>query len=117
MTARHLIRILAAFALLMMPLAMVGQGHAAASASHHAAADADADADAHCQDMAAVPAEEGDERQNGLAQCMMACAALPGWQAPLLAAAPAPRPSVFAGRASPISGLAPEAETPPPRTA
>ena len=113
MTARHLTRILAAFALLMMPLAMVGQGHAAASARHHAAAAA---ADEHCQDMAA-PEEEDGERQNGLAQCMMACAALPAWQAPLLAAAPAPRPTVFAGKASPIAGLSPEAETPPPRTA
>jgi hypothetical protein len=114
MTARHLTRILAAFALLMMPLAMIGQGHAAASAPHHAAPAA---ADEHCQDMAAVPAKEGDERQNGLAQCMMACAALPAWEAPLLAAAAAPRPSLFAGKALPISGLAPEAETPPPRTA
>lgn len=112
MLADRLIRILAAFAMLLMPLAMAGGVPAAAAAApHHAAAAA---SEGHCSQSGE---DDQDRRQGAAAHCTMACAALPAWQAPLPAATPAPRPSVFAGTLLPVSGLAPEAETPPPRTA
>jgi hypothetical protein len=61
--------------------------------------------------------EQQDRRQEGAAQCMMACAALPAAEAPRHEEAEAPRPSLYALTIVPISGLAPESETPPPRTA
>jgi hypothetical protein len=48
---------------------------------------------------------------------MMACAALPAAEAPRQDQAQVLRPSLYALTIVPIGGLAPEAETPPPRTA
>ena len=99
-------------ALLLMPLAMAGQGHAFAAAPHHQMA-ASAQEDCH-----KGKSEQQDKRQqSGAAQCMMACAALPAAEAPPRETAEAPRPSLYALPIVPISGLVPEATTPPPRTA
>jgi hypothetical protein len=98
-------------ALLLMPLAMAGQGHAVAAAPDHQVAAA-ADEDCH----KGKPGQQ-DRRQDGAVQCMMACAALPAAEAPPQQEAEVLRPSLYALTIVPIIGLAPEAETPPPRTA
>ncbi len=112
MSATRLLRILAAFALLLMPLAMASQGHAVAAAPHH---DAATSAAGHHHHQRAPEQEE--QRQSSAAQCMMACAALPAPDAPLAHEVEAPRPAPFALPVRLIAGLAPEAETPPPRSA
>jgi hypothetical protein len=112
MPAFSFLRVLTLLALLLMPLAMAGQSHAVAAMPHHGAA---MSAEQDC-DRGGSP--EGDERrQDGRAQCMMACAALPAWDAPPRAEAPAPRAVIYAPLVVRIAGLAPEAETPPPRIA
>jgi hypothetical protein len=111
MPAFSLLRLFTMLALLLMPLAMAGQGHAVAAAPHLAAAAAAA-ADEDCHK---GKPEQQDRRQDGVAQCMMACAALPAAEAPRQQEAEAPRPSLYALTIIPISGLAPESETPPPR--
>jgi hypothetical protein len=111
MPACRLLRVLTLLAMLLMPLAMAGQGHAVAAAPHHQMA-ASADEDCH----KGRPGQQ-DRRQDGAAQCMMACAALPAAEAPRQEQAVLLRPSLYALTIVPISGLAPEAETPPPRTA
>ena len=111
MPAFSLLRVFAMAALLLMPLAMAGQGHAAAPTSHHGAA---AQEDCH---QGSKPDRQEERRQNGLAQCMMACAALPATDTPPQVEAAAPRPALYALPVAAIGGLAPEAATPPPRTA
>jgi hypothetical protein len=99
-------------ALLLMPLAMAGQGHAAAAAQHHQVAAA-AQEDCH----QGKPEQQDERRQSGAAQCMMACAALPVAQAPEAGEAEPPRLSLYAAPIIVMSGVAPEATTPPPRSA
>jgi hypothetical protein len=112
MPAFRLPRILLMLALLLMPLAMAGQGHAVAALPHHQMA-ASAQEDCHQGKQ-----EQQDERRtDGLAQCMMACAALPAMQAPDAGEAETPRLSLYAPPVAAMRGLAPEATTPPPRTA
>jgi len=113
MTASRLLRILAMFALLLMPLAMAGQGHAIAAAPHGQMASADA---GHCADMES----KGDKKHKGgssSADCLMACAALPAAEAPLAVEQIVLRPTLVAVLVPVITGLSPEAETPPPRIA
>jgi hypothetical protein len=106
MPAFSLMRVLAAFALLLMPLA--GQGHAMAAVPHHQTA-ASPDEDCH-------GAPEPEERsQDGVAQCLMACAALPALEMPLRHSPEPLRLTLFALPLTAIGGLAPEAEIPPPR--
>ena len=112
MPAFSLVRLFTMLALLLMPVAMAGQGHAVAAAPHHGTA---ASAEGHHHD-GSGPHEE-ERKQDGVAQCMTACAALPAMDAPAEAKAEAPRPILFALPVVPIDGLAPEAATPPPRTA
>jgi hypothetical protein len=112
MPASRLLRVLTMLAMLLMPLAMIGQGHAVAAAPHHAVAAAAAEEDCH-----KGKPEQQDRRQDGAAQCMMACAALPAADAPRQEQAQVLRPSLYALTIVPIGGLAPEAETPPPRIA
>ena len=113
MPAFRLPRILLMLALLLMPLAMAEQGHAVAAAPHHQTA-ASAGEDCH---QGSKPQQQDERQQSGAAQCMMACAALPASEAPPREEAEALRPSLYALPIVPISGLAPEATTPPPRTA
>ena len=113
MTASRLLRLLAMFALLLMPLAMAGQGHAVAAAPHGEMASAEA---GHCADIES----EGDRKhQSGsaAADCLMACAALPAAGAPVAAEQIVLRPTPVAALQPAIVGLSPEAETPPPRIA
>jgi hypothetical protein len=112
MPAFSLVRLLAMLALLLMPLAMAGQGHAAAATPHHAAAASPA---GHHHQSSSPEQEE--QRKGSAAQCMMACAALPAFDAPLRHETEAPSAALFALPVRPITGLAPEAETPPPRPA
>jgi hypothetical protein len=113
MTASRLVRLLTVLALLLMPLAMAGQGHAIAAAPHHEIA---TDGAGHCADT--KPDDGSDERGAGTAaQCMMACAALPAAGAPLPAARTVLRTAVTGTPVAGITGLAPESETPPPRSA
>jgi hypothetical protein len=113
MPALSLLRVLTMLAMLLMPLAMAGQGHAAAAAApHHQMAAPAAEEDCH----KGKPGQQ-DRRQDAAAQCMMACAALPAAEAPRQDQAQVLRPSLYALTIVPIGGLAPEAETPPPRTA
>lgn len=112
MPAFRLPRVLLMLALLLMPLAMTGQGHAVAAAPHHQLA-ASAGEDCH-----QGKSEQNEQRrQTGGAHCMIACAALPAAEATPQEHAEGPRPSLYALPIVPISGLAPEATTPPPRTA
>ena len=111
MPASRLLHLLTVLAMLLMPLAMAGQGHAVAATPHHQMAAA---AEEACHK--SVP-EQQDRREDGAAQCMMACAALPAAEAPPHAEAQELRPSLYALTIVPIIGLAPESETPPPRTA
>jgi hypothetical protein len=104
----NFLRLVLALAVLMMPVAMIGGAAAAAGASHHAIA-----SDDHCRDMPA-PADEPPGRS---VDCMMSCAAIPAETSvpdaqpellqPILPAQPAPS----------LTGLSPEAATPPPRSA
>ena len=111
MTAARLLQLLAIFALLLMPLAMAGQSHAAATAPHHQMASAQ---EGHC----AAPAGEEDTSRSGpSAECLMACAALPAAEAPVAIERIVPKPTLAARAPRTISGLSPEAETPPPRFA
>ena len=110
MTASRLLQLLTLVAMLLMPLAMAKQGHAVAATPHHAMA---ADA-GHCTDSTPEQDERGSKSS---AECLMACAALPGTEAPLAAERIAPRPSLITPPARTIAGLSPEAETPPPRIA
>ncbi|HEY0027436.1 MAG TPA: hypothetical protein VGC35_06165 [Allosphingosinicella sp.] len=113
MTASRLFRLLAMFALLLMPLAMAGQGHAVAAAPHGETASADA---GHCADMEG----KGDKKRHdgsSAAECLMACAALPAAGAPVAAEQIVLRPTPVAALEPAIVGLSPEAETPPPRIA
>jgi hypothetical protein len=101
------------FALLLMPLAMAGQGHAVAAAPHGQTASAEA---GHCADMDG----KGEKKQHegsSAAECLMACAALPAAGAPVAAEQIVLRPTPVAALAPAIVGLSPEAETPPPRIA
>ncbi|HEY0147474.1 MAG TPA: hypothetical protein VGB70_00570 [Allosphingosinicella sp.] len=110
MPAISLFRALLAFALLLMPLAMIGQGHAMAAMPQSASASE------HCHEGSA-PAERDSSSHESGAQCAIACAALPSPEARVAqAVAPAALP-LFAFPAVPATGLAPEAETPPPRIA
>ena len=113
MTASRLVRFLAMLALLLMPLAMAGQGHAVAAAPHHETA---SDTAGHCADMDSDQSTE-ERGSSTSAQCLMACAALPAADAPLPAARTVFRASATGTPAAGITGLAPESETPPPRTA
>ena len=113
MTASRLFSLLAMFALLLMPLAMAGQGHAVAAAPHGEMASAEA---GHCADMEG----KGDRKHQGgssAAECLMACAALPAAGAPMAAEQIVLRPTPVAALQPAIVGLSPEAETPPPRIA
>jgi hypothetical protein len=112
MPAFSFLRVLTLLALLLMPLAMAGQGHAVAATPHHGAA---MSANPDCERDGTPKSDE--HRQDGLAQCMMACAALPAAEAPPRAEAQAPRPVLYALPVVRTAGLAPEAETPPPRIA
>ncbi|HEX8586259.1 MAG TPA: hypothetical protein VF680_17850 [Allosphingosinicella sp.] len=113
MTASRLLRLLAMFALLLMPLAMAGQGHAVAAAPHGEMASAEA---GHCADMDGK-ADKKDQGGSSAADCLMACAALPAAEAPLAAEQIVLRPTLVAVLVPVITGLSPEAETPPPRIA
>ncbi|HEX8580238.1 MAG TPA: hypothetical protein VF655_11685 [Allosphingosinicella sp.] len=113
MPAHSLFRLLLAFALLLMPLAMAGQGHAMAAAPAHGSAMAMGD---DCHESGA-PAEQNKSRHEGAAQCAIACAALPSFEARIAETlAPTALP-LFTLPVLPASGLGPEAETPPPRIA
>ena len=104
---RRILSFLALVALLFAPLAMV---NGAAAAMPHAQSEA---AMEHCEGMA--PAQDEGEESKASIDCMLACAALPAIasgappEAMMTAAAPAPL------RFSSLSGVLPEAETPPPR--
>lgn len=105
---KRLVFLLAALAVLLAPLTMIGGG-AAMAMSHGMAAEAGMD---HCAGMD----EPSKDQPRGDIECMMACAAI----APLASRfearlmAPAPLPRVLA--ATEARGLDPEAETPPPRS-
>lgn len=102
---RRLTFLLAAFALLFAPLAMIGGG---AATAHAPAASSAMD---HC---AGMDGSSSDQPAMGI-DCLIACAAIPALPpriegrmvAPAPVAVPAP---IVAG-----TGLDPEAETPPPR--
>jgi hypothetical protein len=113
MTASRLVRLLAMFALLLMPLAMIGQGHAIAAAPHH---DMTSAASGHCADMDSKPDKKHHDSSSA-AECLMACAALPAAEAPAPVEQIALRPTLVAALVPVTVGLAPEAETPPPRLA
>jgi hypothetical protein len=105
MAFRFLLRLSALLALLLAPAGMLGS-HAAMAMPHQAAASAD-----HCPDKQS-PADE--ERQQ-MADCAMACSAMPaaaqhlGGDDAVASALPkmTPAPS--------LKGSRPEADTPPPR--
>jgi hypothetical protein len=100
-------------ALLLMPLAMAGQGHAVAASPHHEMV---SDTVGHCAD---TQSSQGDDERGSStsAQCLMACAALPAAEAPLPAAQAVLRAVATGTPAAGITGLAPESATPPPRIA
>ena len=104
---------LIALALLLMPLAMAGQGHAMAAAPAHSGEMAMAD---DCHESSA-PAEQNKSRHEGAAQCAIACAALPSPEARFAEALAPTTPALFTLPVLPATGLGPEAETPPPRIA
>ena len=113
MPAPSLLRLLLAFALLLMPLAMAGQGHAMAAAPAHDAAMVMGN---DCHESGA-PAEQDKSRHEGAARCAIACAALPSFEARIAETlAPTALP-LFTLPLLPAGGLGPEAETPPPRIA
>jgi hypothetical protein len=112
MPVSRLLHVLTVLAMLLMPLAMAGRGHAAAAVPHPGMAAATAQEDCH----KGTP-DQQDSRQDAAARCMMACAALPAAEAPRQAEPQVLRPSLYAATVVPIGGLAPEAETPPPRLA
>ncbi|HEX9955548.1 MAG TPA: hypothetical protein VGB48_10105 [Allosphingosinicella sp.] len=111
--AHRLLRAVLAFALLLMPVAMAGQGHVMAAAPAHSGGMA-MDEDCH---EGSVPAEQNKGRHEGAAQCAIACAALPSPEARFAEALVPTTPVLFALPVLPVTGLGPEAETPPPRTA
>jgi hypothetical protein len=101
------------FALLLMPLAMAGQGHAVAAAPHGEMASAET---GHCAD---TDGKRNKKHGGGssAADCLMACAALPAAEAPLAAEQIVLCTTLVAVLVPVITGLSPEAETPPPRIA
>jgi hypothetical protein len=116
MPAFSLVRILTMLALLLMPLAMAGQAHAGGAMAHHAETGS-AEAHRHEGGSHRQKGQEERRQQDGMAQCMIACAALPAAEAAPNTTREAPRACLYALPIAPISGLAPEAETPPPRFA
>lgn len=122
LAGRHLVRLVTLLALLTASVGMIGSHGARAmpgaamehGAAVHGAIDHDgAPASGHCADM--QPGQH-DHRGSADIDCMIACAGLP---ATLATHAVAPviralRPSL--PLASPLHGLAPEADTPPPRS-
>lgn len=121
MPVSRILRILTLLAVLLSPLAMVHAPATAASgpaaetvAAHHAAsmlASAEAGTGDHCPDRDGDPASG----RSAALDCAIACAALPATidrltLPPRLPALPAATPPC-AG----VHGLAPEADTPPPR--
>ena len=101
MSLSRLVILVAALAVLFAPLAMIGAGGAMA---HEAVA-------AHCADMD-TSSDEAPGRDNA---CMMACAAIPSFSAGVEQVTVAPAPLPHPPLAESVSGLAPEAVTPPPR--
>ena len=84
-----------------------------AAAPAHEAAMATGD---DCHESSA-PAGQDKTRSEGAAQCAIACAALPSFEARIAETlAPTALP-LFTLPVLPASGLGPEAETPPPRNA
>ena len=109
MTIARILPLVLLIALALAPLRMAGAE--AAVLPHHGSP---AMAAAHCLP---EPAPADEEQPRSAETCMIACAALPVAALPLperLAAARAPDEAL---RASPLTGLTPEAATPPPRAA
>jgi hypothetical protein len=105
-TSRRLVQFLVLLALAVAPFGRIGASQAMA---RHAMA-----MPAHC---AGQPMPDGDRGHRMAVDCMIACAAMAPAPAlfalppPALAAAPFGLPSSF------LSGIRPEADPPPPRTA
>lgn len=108
MAARHLLHAATLLALLLASFGMLG-GHAMAAARSAVTADAGG----HCAGM-----DDGKKAPDGSSiDCAIACAALPS-SAPMLDRASIPqRAAQAAPCVSPVRGLAPEADPPPPRFA
>lgn len=102
---RRLTFLLAAFALLMAPLAMIGGG---AAMAHAPAASSAMD---HC---AGMDGSSPDQPAAGI-DCLIACAAIPALSPRIEGRVVAPAPLPISPPAVAGSGLDPEAETPPPR--
>jgi hypothetical protein len=113
MSAANLLRLLAALALVLMPLGMISPAHAAGMGHASAAASS-----VHCDEMSGHrDTHQPDQQPDCMADCVIACSALPSIAGivPLPGLAPALRqpPALSAG----VHGLHPEAATPPPRLA
>jgi hypothetical protein len=114
MSAANLLRLLAALALVLMPLGIVSTAHA--TVIGHAAPAASS---AHCAEMSGHRHNHRPARPQPdcMADCAIACSALPSIAGivPLPGLAPALRqPPALS---SSVHGLHPEAATPPPRAA
>jgi hypothetical protein len=101
-----LVRLVTAFALMLMPLVMT-----TAPAAAHAAAPAMIEG--HCADHPAQPGPPATD----VTQCMLMCAALPAAEPLILAPPIQPRLALRQVLAEPIQGIILEIATPPPRAA
>lgn len=106
--ARLLSTLLIAFAMFCAPLAMHMNGSAMANPTA-------AEMGAGCEGMA-HPAPDG-QKSDTEANCAVACAALPGLPAVMPTEALVTKVALFTGTTQPLTGVWPEAETPPPRLA
>ena len=120
MTAAHLIRLLIVLALLLAPMTMVGEHSAMAmppapeASAHHPG---DSSEGAHCDEMTGQPLKEKTPDSECLIDCAIACSAIPavaGQMADQPLAIDLAQPLPLVAR---ISGLHPESDLPPPRTA
>jgi hypothetical protein len=69
---------------------------------------------AHC---AGQPMPDGDKGHRTAVDCMIACAAMAPAPAPFALPPPALAAAPFGLKSTPLSGIRPEADPPPPRTA
>ena len=107
MTRRRLIQFLVLIALAVAPFGRIGASQAMAGHAPMAMT-------AHC---AGQPMPDGDKGHRMAVDCMIACAAMAPAPAPFVLPPPALAAAPIGPPLSRLSGIRPEADPPPPRTA
>lgn len=106
--ARLLSTLLIAFAMFCAPLAMHMSGSAMANTTA-------VEMGAGCEGMAHHAPDE--QKSDTKASCAVACSAIPGLPAAMPTEALVTKAEPFMGTTRPLTGIWPEAEIPPPRSA